>query len=324
MHCVRGFCLDALEAGQPAPPATPPPVVQPEEDAGRLVCMAETDAACTCATNAMCPMGESCCSGTCRASCAAMCGNGVVDESEQCDGGPLCSKGCAWLFDASLVHRYSFSGKGKEVLDSVGAASGMVVGADLLGVGDLALAGGTTDQFVNLPNGLLRGLSGATLELWFTWTGAAGEHVLDFGFNTSGEDKHTGAATTYLYISPHDDKTNLAAHVNFTMTPGDVDKDVVVQASGALSKRVPHQVVVTFDGVANQLELYLDGEFVDRAIDIKGMLAQIDDRNVWLGRSNSPGNSFKGTLHEFRLYSRPLKADAIKASFVAGTDPAAL
>jgi len=41
----------------------------------------------------------------------------------------------------------------------------------LTGTGSLVLAGGTTDQFVDLPNGIIKSLTNATFEVWLTWAG---------------------------------------------------------------------------------------------------------------------------------------------------------
>ena len=46
---------------------------------------------------------------------------------------------------AGLVHRYSFGGSGTTATDSIGAADGTVVNAELMG-GDVTLSGETSDQ----------------------------------------------------------------------------------------------------------------------------------------------------------------------------------
>jgi hypothetical protein len=208
------------------------------------------------------------------------------------------------------------------VIDSVGAANGKLINAMLNGSGDLVLAGGMTDQYVDLPNALIRGLGSVTIEVWLTWTGSgAGQRVFDFGFNSSGADKHTGQGTTYLYASPQDADGTLSAHVNFTPADTDSASDTVVRGSSALSRNVKHHLVVVFNGFSDAFELYLDGESIDRKTAVRGMLAMIDDRNVWIGRANAPGDSLKATLHEFRIYDEALNNVAIEDSRNAGTDP---
>ena len=75
---------------------------------------------------------------------------------------------------SALLHRYSFDGTGTAVTDSVGAAHGTVVNAQLSGSGTVVLGGGTTDQYVDLPNGIVSSLTNATFEAWITWDGGNG------------------------------------------------------------------------------------------------------------------------------------------------------
>jgi len=70
-----------------------------------------------------------------------------------------------------LVHRYRFEGSGSTVLDSVGTAHGTTVGASLSGSGKVGLSG--TNQYVDLPDGILSSLSNATLEAWLNWQTAS-------------------------------------------------------------------------------------------------------------------------------------------------------
>ncbi|HWZ91070.1 MAG TPA: hypothetical protein VNW92_19550 [Polyangiaceae bacterium] len=64
-----------------------------------------------------------------------------------------------------LIHRYSFSGEGTRVVDSVSGADGVLMaGATLDGAGHAALDG--LDDYVDLPNGLVSSLHDATLLTW--------------------------------------------------------------------------------------------------------------------------------------------------------------
>lgn len=322
--CVRGFCYDPkpsdAAAIEPPPDAAAPPDATPPDaeapDAGPIACQSCPDCESTC------PAGEMCCAGVCAAECAQTCGNGTVDNGEACDGGALCSKHCTLLFHPSLIHRYSFDGKGTDILDSIGAANGKLVNTKLDGSGDLVLAGGATDQYVNLPNALLRGLGSVTVEVWVTWTGGKkGQRLFDFGYNSSGDDQHTGDGTTYLYVSPQDDAGALAAHINFTPASTDANTDDIVRAGSGLTPNRRHQVAVVFNGYTDAYQLYLDGELVDTKTDVMGMLAQLDDRNMWIGRGNAPVDSLQGKIHEFRMYREALNMVAIQDSYKAGSDP---
>ena len=72
--------------------------------------------------------------------------------------------------DPHLIHRYSFSGKGPDVIDSIGGPSGTLEnGAVLDDAGHVVLDG--QDDFVALPSGLISSLSAATLFTWLSWNG---------------------------------------------------------------------------------------------------------------------------------------------------------
>jgi hypothetical protein len=331
-HCERGFCYDsapmdaavpsAADAGPPDAAEAGPPPLPPCEDAGAQdPATAPAQPLCD-ACGGTCSKDEVCCHGECAEQCLPVCGNGFVEEGEECDGDPLCTPECSLRFARSLVHRYTFDGTGRTAVDSIGKADGAIKNARLRGTGSLVLAGGTTNQYVDLPNGLIRGLSSVTVEVWVTWDGGApGQHLFDFGNNTDGENEQTGMPTSYLYLTPRNASDTIGANLNFTREAGDMAEDRVAKGDSALSMAVMHHIAVVFNGSSDAFLLYLDGARVDLISGVSGMLAQIDDRNVWIGRANSPADSFKGTIHEFRIYSEALGDRAIRDSRTAGPDP---
>jgi hypothetical protein len=220
---------------------------------------------------------------------------------------------------ATLVHRYSFSGTGTTVTDSVGTANGSVKNAQLSGSGTVVLAGGTTNQYVEFPTKILSTLTSATLEIWVTWTGGSNnQRILDFGSNkTSGSN--TSAVTTVI-ISPNsyiDSVARLrASYCNDTSV---ADSSIFADATSTLATGAMAQIVAVFDGQNHTLALYLNGVLQDQATDL-GALSKIDDANNWLGKSqysNDPG--FAGTYHELRIYNAPLTAAQVQAVHTAGT-----
>jgi hypothetical protein len=55
--------------------------------------------------------------------------------------------------------------------------------------------------------------------------------------------------------------------------------------------------------------------------DIEGHLSELDDQNVWLGRSNYQDDEFMGTFDEFRIYDAALSADELAESYRLGPKP---
>jgi len=121
------------------------------------------------------------------------CGCGAPDEDS------VFGASCLPLQDA-IVHRYSFE---NDANDSVGTSHGTLVGGATIAGGALTLAGGTSGQYLDLPNGLVSSLTNATLEAWVTWTGSAGgmwQRVFDFGSSTMAEGQ-AGNGNKYLFLS---------------------------------------------------------------------------------------------------------------------------
>jgi hypothetical protein len=216
--------------------------------------------------------------------------------------------GCAAL-QAAIIHRWSFEGNAN---DSVGTASGTLMGGATIAGGALTLAGGTSGQYLDLPNGLVSKLTNATLEAWVTWTGSSGgmwQRVFDFGSSTMAEGQ-AGDGNKYLFLST----SNFRACYTSAMPPSEVFAD---SPGGFPTSGVAHVAVVVNDA-ANTLNLYLDGNSVGgTALDLP--LSAINDVNNWLGRSQFAADEyFAGTISEFRIYDAALTGPQLKTSFKMG------
>lgn len=214
-----------------------------------------------------------------------------------------------------LRHRYSFSGSGVKVVDSMGTASGTVVNTQLNGSGKLTLAAATLAQYVDLPNGIISQLGDATVEVWFTVSAAGGvwERVFDFGSSDAGEGNQ-GLGATYLFFSPKSNNSQIHGIIHTSSTNGEL---LVSDALTAVDKTVVVALVV--DDSHDTLTLYKDGTFRS-AVAFLGHLSEIQDVNNWLGRSQFKDPVFRGTIDELRIYGSALSASAIAKSFGAGPD----
>ncbi len=114
---------------------------------------------------------------------------------------------------AHLVHRYSFDGSGTRVVDSAGNADGEVLGgAALDGDGKVTLSGGTSDEYIQLPSGLISSLEATTLEAWVHWDGPdAGpwQRIFDFGNSSAGAGLQASTATTHFSLGLDENFTRL-------------------------------------------------------------------------------------------------------------------
>lgn len=238
------------------------------------------------------------------------CGCGVVDTLE-----------CAVL-RAALAHRYSFDGTGATALNSVGAANGVLMNSALSGSGALELAGTTSDQYVDLPNGIVSSLVNATFEVWLTWRGgAAWQRVFDFGSNENAEGSQ-GTGATYLFLTPL--AANASGFVRVAFTTAGNGAETRLDATRALTASATSHVAVVIDDDKNLLSLYLDGA-LQGSVAFASQLSLLGDLNNWLGRSQfSTDPELNASLDEFRIYRAALTATEVGASFAAGPNPAFL
>jgi hypothetical protein len=220
---------------------------------------------------------------------------------------------------ASLVHRYSFNGVGTTVTDSVGTAHGTVVNAQLSGSGTIMMAGGTTDQYVDLPNGIIKQLSSVTLEAWVTWSGGSGwQRIFDFGDSQAAENIRTSAGSS-LYLTPHGGGPTVIIAA-FKRAEQTLAQEKRVYSALALTTGVMVEIAVVIDDTKHMMTLYRDGVF-ENASAFSESLATLNDINNWLGRSQDADDpAFAGTIHEFRIYAAALSQAAIQASAAAGPD----
>lgn len=251
-------------------------------------------------------------------------GDETADCVDQCPSDPtkttpgLCGCGldesphCEVLRDA-LVTRYRFDEEGTAVVDAKGPYDGMAVNATQAGSGYLELAGGSSDQYVDLPNDLLMGLTDATFEVWFTWSGGnAWQRLFDFG-NSEQSEGGQGTGQSYLFLT-------CAPALRAGMKTAGLT-EVFVAAADSTPEDVLVHAAVVLDDSADTLSLYLDGA-AQGSVTTTYPLGNITSINNWLGRSQfSADPEFAGTLDEFRIYDLALDAEQMALSYSAGSDP---
>jgi hypothetical protein len=264
-------------------------------------------------------------------------GDNAVDCRETCPdnaarAAPLGPCGCSNLADmagctelrGALRNLYTFSGTGLTVVDSVGARNGTI--ADAVGLATPAALGRLQQNgrvnldgagsFVELPDGLISGLTSATFEVWLSWRGgAAWARIFDFGSSNGN------VGQTYLFLTPSNSENN-SLRVAYSIGGGGAAETVadglMALPIAASTERTLQHVAVVVDDAAGALRLYANGAEV-RTVPFAGDLALIQDVNNWLGRSNySVDPPLFGSLIEFRIYGQALTAAQLGLSFRAG------
>lgn len=265
--------------------------------------------------------GDECCPPGANAvndsDCAPICGNAVVEQGEQCDGGDQCDARCERQLHSALAHRYGFAGAASSsvVRDTTGGSDGSVQGGTLAGDGSLVLPGGSSGGYVELPCSIVSGAPAITIEAWVGWDGGgARQRIFDFG----GQDG-AGKGTSYMLLTPQLSSGVLGAVLNFTPDDGDTGNDKTAVDAAPLSTAGMHHLAVTFGG--GELALYLDGAPVDTFFGITSGLSEIDLAHCWLGRSLFDGSPrFGGTFYELRVYHQALSPGEIAISASMGPD----
>lgn len=253
-------------------------------------------------------------------------GDGPLDCQEACprDGTRtlegVCGCGAPDDLELCLRHRYSFDGEGATAADSVGEADGVIVNTTLAGDGTLVLAGGETDQFVDLPDGTISALgSSATIEVWLNWTGAGGpwQRIFDFGSSEQNPGVQ-GGGVTYLFVTP---ANTINTHLRAAFTNAAPPAERPIDGPTALPFDEETHVALVIDDAANAMQLYLNGTSVGTVDLLDTTLGGLNDVNNWIGRSQFVADEeLQATLEEVRIYSVARSAEQILAEFEAGPD----
>ncbi len=252
--------------------------------------------------------------------------------------------------DAALRHRYSFSegvtanATGRTIIDSVGGRNGMVIGPAAGGgvptatATQVVLPGGpsATSPYVDLPNGIVSALTDATFEAWYTInTAQAWSRVFDFGSTTGGELNAPGGGSNgqdFIFYAPMRGTDIATQRVGFGNddpmslggAPGAVAggfSDLDPEFTHVIGTQYHAAVVIDADGggpgIATQT-LYIngvpapDGAGGPATINSAHQLANLNDVNNWLGRSNwTQDSNFGGSFNEFRIYDNALSASDV-------------
>jgi glucose/arabinose dehydrogenase/mono/diheme cytochrome c family protein len=253
------------------------------------------------------------------------------------------------------IHRWSFTGNGSAVagtvlVDSVGSANGTVVGQGATFSGGALRLPGTTNgdvapsaisAYVDLPNGLVSTRENASFEFWATLhSNRSFQRLFDFGRMTRS-GMGTGAAageirpdasgapggtsaddSMFLAVTRSSNATNtqqLTGRLNGTSTS--------VLSNATLTLGTQYHIVAVFEqgvgasaATGGRWSWYLNGNQT-ASTDLPFRLNQIEDVNVWLGRSQySADLQANLSYNELRIYGRALTPEEIAANRAAGPD----
>lgn len=241
---------------------------------------------------------------------------------------------------AGPIHRWSFNepagdATGATVEDSVGTADGTVLGDGATFTGSrVTLPGGSsaTAAYADLPNGLLsshgvaNGGSGKfSIELWMKVTATRNwARIFDFGSSGGGDPTEEvfgpgggGEGRDYFMYSASNgtDANNRRLEVR-NEDPRGGGITTIDNATSTLNQDM--HIVVTWDEPTGRLTTYQNGVQVSTGV-TDDKMSDINDVNVWLGRSNWTGDAnLEGEYNEVRIYDAVLTQRQALGNLQAG------
>lgn len=197
------------------------------------------------------------------------------------------------------------------------------------GISGIDLPGGAsaTQGYIDLPNGMISSLTDATFETWVSINSVqAWQRVFDFGTNTNGEQNGPGGSgdgNNYILIAANrgtDVNTQRIEALLNGASLGTVDSAAVIPLA------TQNLFTFVWDDLgpdSSTQTWYLNGtQIATQTTGLNMNLADINDHNNWLGRSNWGGDAnTDGTFDQFAIYNTAFTSGEVVAGFNTGPVP---
>ncbi|MFY8108175.1 MAG: LamG-like jellyroll fold domain-containing protein [Bacteroidia bacterium] len=155
-----------------------------------------------------------------------------------------------------------------------------------------ALAFDGVNDYVNLPSGIVSGLTNTTIESWFLYNGGGNwQRIFDFGSSMSN----------FMFFSTQ--PLGNDPRPVFEMNIGGVSQ--MVRANKPLLTGKWYHMAITINASTNTARLYLNGELSGENTNftLRPNNLNITNQN-WLGRSQFPNDKYlNGKIDEFRIWN---------------------
>jgi alpha-L-arabinofuranosidase len=208
-----------------------------------------------------------------------------------------------------LVHRYSFNEtSGTNCADSIGgpAWNGTLPRGGTFGGGQLALSSGS-QQYVQLPPGILSNYTALTIETWATFSDQLPVNCFFFGFgNTNGS-----SGENYVFCAPQGGR--------IAITSGNYLNEQNAYGNFDFSFHTNFHVTAVFNPPLGYIALYTNGILAGINNSVTTPFTSVKDVYSYIGRSLYSADPYPDfTLDEFRIYNGALSANEIAATQVLG------
>ena len=224
---------------------------------------------------------------------------------------------------ATLLHRYSFT---SDASDSVGTANGtnLVNTAQHPAAQPVTYANGQASfdgsgGYIQLPTGLITGLTNISIEVWATWNGApAGgsadwQRFFDFGDTDAG-----GTGAYDMFLTPSYGGSGGKMRFGIANADPGFNNERDVSSANLFPQAVETYVVLTY-GTNSGVNIYVNG-VLDSSGPMVFPLSVVHDVYTYIGRSTYNDAPYNGLINEFRIHDDVLTDPQIAASFASGPD----
>lgn len=221
--------------------------------------------------------------------------------------------------DAKLILDYDMSNvEGTIVQDNTGKFNGTWVNKDKASyignseAGAISFAGGRNDSYIEIPKGVLDGLTEVTVSSLVNWKGQnEAEWIFALGTNNNN-----ATSKKYMFITPKKNSGNKNARAGFGITgwSGEAGVDAT---TGTLQANEWKLVTAVISETDQKITLYIDGIEVGSASTNGYTLAQINNTTGFSGyvakSFYSEDPYFGGMIADFEIYDEVLTQSEIKA-----------
>lgn len=215
----------------------------------------------------------------------------------------------------TLVNRYSFTDDGTHtnIVDSVGGLQWygtLPNGGDLVDVPGQLILAASSDQYVQLPVGILSNYTAVTIDCWATF-GTLPVNCFLYGF---GDTDTSGAGEDYIFCQPENGRIAISGgDPGYSFEQG-------TGGAGNFSGQTVH-VTSVYNPALGYEELYTNGVLVSANDAITTPLNSVSNVLNYIGRSLYTGDGYMDVeLNEFRIWNGALNPLQVAGTDLAGPD----
>jgi alpha-L-arabinofuranosidase len=215
----------------------------------------------------------------------------------------------------TLMHRYSMNEtSGSTVTDSIGGPSwnGTLPNGGTFASGQLSFSA-ASQQYLNLPGGILSNYPAATIEMWISSISGANTSPPFVYLFSLGNTDSGGLGYDYIFFNP-----NLARATISAVDPG-YDGEKGGDLASSLGTATNLHLTCVFDCPNGAIRIYTNGALASTFTGITDPLSSVGNQFAYIGRSLYTSDAYlTWLLQELRIYNGALSAPDVAATDALG------